>query len=118
MNIRPWPVKGVYMPDGIASYQVSGRTFLVTANEGDAREYTKLVPDPADPTKLVSVDVLVEPVRAGSVTLDPAVFPNAAVLKDSDNLGRLNITNTMGRTTYRRLQRAVRLRRPFVLHLE
>ena len=31
-------VKGLYMPDGIASYDVEGITYLVTANEGDFRE--------------------------------------------------------------------------------
>ncbi|WP_053984521.1 choice-of-anchor I family protein [Niameybacter massiliensis] len=31
---------GVYMPDGIAAYEVDGKTYVVTANEGDAREYT------------------------------------------------------------------------------
>ena len=30
---------GVYMPDTIASYSWKGATFLLTANEGDAREY-------------------------------------------------------------------------------
>ncbi|WP_251358122.1 choice-of-anchor I family protein [Kangiella sp. TOML190] len=30
---------GLYQPDSIASYQVKGKTYLVTANEGDAREY-------------------------------------------------------------------------------
>jgi hypothetical protein len=84
INIRPWPVKGIFMPDAIASYRVRGKTYLVTANEGDAREYGA---------------ALTEPVRIGSssVTLDPTVFPNAAVLKLNPNLGRLNITNTLGR---------------------
>lgn len=31
-------VKGLYMPDGIASYEVAGNTYLVMANEGDFRE--------------------------------------------------------------------------------
>ena len=30
---------GVYMPDSIANFSWKGATFLVTANEGDAREY-------------------------------------------------------------------------------
>ena len=30
--------KGLYMPDGVASYQWRGRTYLVLANEGDFRE--------------------------------------------------------------------------------
>jgi hypothetical protein len=31
-------VKGLYMPDGIATYEANGATYLVTANEGDFRE--------------------------------------------------------------------------------
>jgi 5'-nucleotidase len=30
---------GLYMPDSIASYTSGGKTYLVTANEGDGREY-------------------------------------------------------------------------------
>jgi LPXTG-motif cell wall-anchored protein len=33
------PLKGMYMPDTIASMQRNGETFLLTANEGDARDY-------------------------------------------------------------------------------
>jgi hypothetical protein len=88
INIRPWPVKGLYMPDTIASYKVGSQMFLLTANEGDAREYiTNDVP------------VYVEAVRLGSssVVLDTNKFPNAAVLKNNANLGRLNITSASGR---------------------
>jgi len=31
-------LKSFYMPDGIAAYDVAGKTYLVTANEGDFRE--------------------------------------------------------------------------------
>ena len=41
---------GLYMPDSIASYTVDGSTYLVTANEGDGREYCSDVdPDCDDP---------------------------------------------------------------------
>ena len=30
---------GIRMPDGIAAYQVDGKTYLLTANEGDSREW-------------------------------------------------------------------------------
>lgn len=39
INIRSWPVKGLYEPDTIASYQAGGATYLVTANEGDSRDW-------------------------------------------------------------------------------
>ena len=42
VNIRNWPVQGLYMPDTIASYTVDGEVFLVTANEGDSRAYEGL----------------------------------------------------------------------------
>lgn len=38
VNLRNWPVLGMYMPDTIATFTYSGKTFLVTANEGDSRE--------------------------------------------------------------------------------
>src|SRR5690606_21535707 len=38
VNIKNWPVMGMYMPDAIASYTVNGVSYLVTANEGDSRE--------------------------------------------------------------------------------
>ncbi len=96
INIRQWPVKGVFMPDAIASYKVGKKTFLVTANEGDAREYIKEILVDGKP---VLVPVFVEAVRVGSsgVVLDPVVFPDAALLKNNANLGRLNITNTLGK---------------------
>ena len=79
-----WNVKGVYMPDGIAVIEEFGIPFLFTANEGDAREY----PDAG----------FVEIKRVRQVTLDPTVFPNAVTLKEDANLGRLNITTTLGDT--------------------
>jgi len=39
VNIRNWPVQGMYQPDAIATFAAGGETFLVTANEGDARAY-------------------------------------------------------------------------------
>ena len=40
INIRTWPgLVGAFMPDTIASYQAGGQTYLVTANEGDGRDY-------------------------------------------------------------------------------
>ena len=39
VNIRNWPIFGMYLPDAIAAYDVAGTTYIVTANEGDAREY-------------------------------------------------------------------------------
>jgi len=44
---------GLYMPDSIVSYNVAGATFLVTANEGDGREYG----DFEDESKIKKLDL-------------------------------------------------------------
>ncbi|MDP5169491.1 MAG: choice-of-anchor I family protein, partial [Bacteroidia bacterium] len=82
IRIANYPVRGMYMPDAIASYQVGGSTFLVTANEGDAREY----------------DTYAEEVRlsSGSYELDETIFPNADLIKA--NIGRLTVTTASGDT--------------------
>ena len=38
-EIKNQNVYGVYMPDGIDAFEVNGETYLITANEGDAREW-------------------------------------------------------------------------------
>lgn len=80
IEFNAWPVKGIYQPDGIAVSPANGTPFIYTANEGDAREYTAYV----------------EAKRIGSISLDATAFPNGATLKDPVNLGRLNITPTLG----------------------
>ncbi|MEA5557385.1 choice-of-anchor I domain-containing protein, partial [Nodularia spumigena] len=82
VELKTWPIKGLFMPDAIAAYEVDNKTYLVTANEGDAREY----------------DIYVENIRLGNsgYVLDETVFPNFADLKNNANLGRLNVTKASG----------------------
>ncbi|PFG44544.1 hypothetical protein ATJ88_3271 [Isoptericola jiangsuensis] len=83
-DIRTVPVKGLSMPDTIASYEVRGETYLVTANEGDAREW-------GDYVENARVKDL------GKKGLAPvcADSPAVALLGDAD-LGRLNVTTASG----------------------
>ena len=84
VNIANFPVRGLYLPDAIDQFSMGGQTYLVTANEGDAREYGPLV----------------ESVRLSSAgyVLDPTAFPDAAALKTNTLSGRLNVLNTIGDT--------------------
>jgi DNA-binding beta-propeller fold protein YncE len=82
ININNWPAYGMYQPDAVATYVVAGVPYLVTANEGDAREYTA-----------ISEEIRVS---SGSYPLDPTTFPNAASLKMAGNMGRLNATRVGG----------------------
>ncbi|MGC1473141.1 MAG: choice-of-anchor I family protein [Psychroserpens sp.] len=77
-----WPVKGMYMPDAIASYDVGGITYLVTANEGDAREYGTFQEEAK--------------ISDNEVTLDPSVFPELDVLALESNIGELTVSNATG----------------------
>lgn len=80
INIVNHPTLGMFMPDAIASYQANGKNYIVTANEGDARDY----------------DGYSEETRVKSLTLNPAYYPNAATLQAEANLGRLKTTTATG----------------------
>ncbi|MCU0976519.1 MAG: choice-of-anchor I family protein [Steroidobacteraceae bacterium] len=91
-RIQNWPVHGMYQPDSIHAVTLQGRTYLVTANEGDAREY-------------LGTPGFVEAVRLNNngnnppfnrYDLDPVVFPNATELELNANLGRLNVSTATG----------------------
>jgi hypothetical protein len=80
IRIRNWPVLGIYQPDAIAQFRHGDQQYLITANEGDAREY----------------EAFAEEERVADLALDPTAFPNAATLQDDANLGRLTVTKTLG----------------------
>jgi hypothetical protein len=75
-----WNVVGMYQPDAIATYTINGVDYLITANEGDARDY----------------DGFSEEVRVDDLNLDPDAYPNASILQIEENLGRLRTTNATG----------------------
>jgi DNA-binding beta-propeller fold protein YncE len=83
INIANWPIFGIYQPDGIALYTPpGGGLYLVTANEGDTRDY----------------ETYGEEAEIGEVTLDETAFPNAAELVSDSALGGLTILTSIGDT--------------------
>ena len=76
IEIMNWPVKSFYMPDALRSYTAGDKNYIVTVNEGDARDY----------------DTYSEEDRVADLTLNPTYYPDAADLQLDENLGRLNIT--------------------------
>ncbi|HSC80982.1 MAG TPA: choice-of-anchor I family protein, partial [Chitinolyticbacter sp.] len=125
--LRPG-VRGLYLPDSIASYTVNGKTYLVTANEGDTRAWfsDEAVYFNGDASKgffeefrvkhLVHKngfdrrkgDDLPAQLRllAPGATLNPAVFgycgataTDPGACAGDPQLGRLNVTWTMGYQT-------------------
>ena len=71
-------VLGMYQPDAIAAYEIDDELRLVTANEGDARDYPGFS----------------EQVRVADLVLDPADF--SVGIQGNTELGRLRVTNTLG----------------------
>ena len=82
VNIRSWPVFGLYMPDTIVQYEVNGTPYLITANEGDAREY----------------ETYVDEARVEDLMLDPLAFPDYPLLQTDAQLGRLTVSTIDGDT--------------------
>ncbi|ACY13830.1 collagen-like triple helix repeat-containing protein [Haliangium ochraceum] len=80
IEIRNWPVSGLRLPDSIATYDYQGRTLLVTANEGDTRDYGGFS----------------EEERIRDLVLDPEAFPDAAALQSDAQIGRLLTTSSAG----------------------
>lgn len=80
VDIRNWPVWGMYQPDAMASFKANGQVYVMTVNEGDARDY----------------DGYSEEARVEDLVLDPTAFPNADSLQMEENLGRLKITLSQG----------------------
>ncbi|WP_291429642.1 choice-of-anchor I family protein [Deinococcus sp.] len=76
VNIRSWPVMGAFMPDSVASFSVGGKTYLLSANEGDTRDYASFTDN----------------ARVADLKLDPLKFPNAAALQAKGALGRLTVS--------------------------
>lgn len=84
VSIRRVPVDGLYLPDGVAAYSARGRTYLVTANEGDAREWGDYV----EPSRIKDLG------EDGVPAACPGVLTDAQLA--DEELGRLNVTTGSG----------------------
>lgn len=82
VHISNYPVKGFYHPDAITSYTVGSTTYLVTANEGDARDYDGY----SEEIRL----------RKKDIDLDPTAFPNEELVFDL--IGDVKTTRANGDT--------------------
>ncbi|MDO4240798.1 alkaline phosphatase [Micrococcus sp.] len=80
INRQNWPVTGVPMPDGVDSYRWRGQDLVVTANEGDPREWGDVV----------------DAERVKDLELCAAEYPEAAALQMKAALGRLNVVTDLG----------------------
>ena len=79
---------GMYQPDTIATYEYNGATFVVTANEGDARDYDGY-------SEEVRVKDLIDPDEVGAALSEPLmqVYQSTG---GKNGLGRLKVTTALG----------------------
>lgn len=99
VGIASRPVYGMYMPDSIAAYTVNGETYLITANEGDAREYGSFVEE------VRFKDVAIDP---NASTADPSVYDTDSLLgrlatslvNDTDGDGDLDQVHCFGARSF------------------
>ena len=82
INLQNYPIWGMFQPDAIDTFTANGQTYVIGANEGDARDY----------------DAFSEETSVADLNLDPAAFPNAETLQQPENLGALTVTNANGDT--------------------
>ena len=104
VNLKSYPgLYGMYQPDTISSFSWKGANFIVTANEGDAREYFFNTTDEADCIAKGGLDydkddgclAYIDESRVEDLTL----AANFDYLNNDDNdIGRLKVTTIKGDT--------------------
>jgi 2',3'-cyclic-nucleotide 2'-phosphodiesterase (5'-nucleotidase family) len=94
--IRQVPLSGMFMPDAIASFVRDGVTYLVTANEGDAREYGGQFNEAVRISELVPASGSTAP--AGMPALDAALLSQIQSRRGDADLGRIDVSRWVGDT--------------------
>ena len=84
-ELKTWPVFGMYQPDAITSVNINGTDYIISANEGDSREYEGT-------PGYVGED------RVKDLVLDATAFPASENYQNDENIGRLKIALDMGDT--------------------
>ena len=104
VNFKSYPgLYGMYQPDTISSFSWKGANFIVSANEGDAREYFFDVTDEADCAAKGGLDydendgclAYIDESRVEDLTL-AANFDY--LNNDDDDIGRLKVSTVKGNT--------------------
>ena len=104
INIQTYAhLYGMPMPDTVANFTLDGSRYLLTANEGDSREYFFAVADEAACTAAggLAYDAddgclsWSDEARVEDLLLDGVVFSDSTI-QNEENLGRLKVVTTEG----------------------
>jgi len=80
IHLANYPIKGMFMPDAIDAFDVSGTTYCITANEGDTRVWGSF-----------NEESMVKDLQLYTVN-----FPNSKQFKNDYLMGKLLVSNKMG----------------------
>lgn len=103
-TILTQPIFGMYMPDSIGAYEFNGNTYLITANEGDGREYIYST-DGSTCTSAGHTDLgegeclaYTDETALEDLNLDSGEFSGDKIfeLQDGKGWGDLTVTNATG----------------------
>lgn len=86
VNIANWPINSFLMPDAIESYVVGGTTYIVTTNEGDARDWDAY----SEETRVKDLG------KEGLAPICEDAVDDIAEFQADENAGRLKITTADG----------------------
>lgn len=112
INIRNWPLRGLYMPDTIDAFEFAGNTYIVSANEGDGREYLTDEEDEAACTTAGGFDfddgdcfhyldeIRIKDIEDAGAIIDlenlALYAPDLDTLTADENIGRIKVIANMG----------------------
>jgi len=97
INIRNWPVLGMYQPDGIDIVTIDGKTYILTANEGDARDYDGFSEEKR--IGKIKDNISLNADNYQGYTQEQIDQLVSEGLFDDENLGRLKITTELGKNS-------------------
>ena len=95
IDIKPVPVLGMYMPDGMAMLESGGKSYILTANEGDVREYDAY----SEVERVKNRNGKIAPNAEFYKGYDQAQLDTMltdGTFSADDKLGRLNVTTASG----------------------
>ena len=94
IDIKWENLMGVYMPDGISVYEVGGKTYLLTANEGDASEWGEEENEYANITTIEIEGEEVEVLDKNKLEGLPTVPPQVSFILGGRSFSIYEVTET------------------------
>lgn len=95
INMQRYPLLGMYQPDSMSLFNIDGQDYIITANEGDAKEYEAFAEESRVEDEVDNIALNAEYYEGYTqAELDALV---AGGLFEEDQMGRIKITTSRGK---------------------